>query len=271
MEHKPLDSYKTNLFYSPKCGSKLINNIINFYIYKLAYKDFTQAKPQGTSFRHSLIYKKINNEYKNILICRNPYDKAASLFFSKYIDNDYYNKFYKPRNFTEFVETLYSVYKPYCKKNIGSLEVISLEKDNRIDISHSLPQFAFYGGFKFDSIYTLENFSISSFLKEFEIYEEEALARKKIEHVGKSNILYNSFLMRDYITGIDNLYDLDYNKMVELKRYCQKNKLRPKYSELYNDSLSKKIEDIYYIDFEYLKQNGIHYDRYTNARDSCDA
>lgn len=271
MEYRPLDKYKINIFYSPKCGSKLINNIINFYIAGIRHKNFTKSKPQDSSFRHTLIYKKINSKYKNVLICRNPYDKAASLFFSKYIDNDYYNKFYKPRNFTEFVETLYSVYKPYCKKNIGSLEVINLEKDNRIDISHSLPQFSFYNGFKLHSIYTLENFNISSFLKEFEISQEEFLARKNIEHIGEKNIYHNSFLERDYISGIDSLYNLDYNKLVELKRYCKENKLKPQYSELYNNYLSEKIEEIYHIDFEYLKKNGIEYDRYTNARNSCNS
>ena len=116
MRYFIINEKKLILFWSPKCGSTTIKNmILEYYGYYLE-KDYHNAFKEKFKKSQNVINKEDiekYSKYTKILVIRNPYHRLASAFYGKYVRINSPSTFKKnnPLNcntFSDFVNILYN-------------------------------------------------------------------------------------------------------------------------------------------------------------------
>jgi len=148
------DENKIAIWWSAKCGCSTIKNI---YYNIIKNKNISHVHFEYQCFDSNKL------DYENILIIRDPYDRAVSVFMDKYINGDctYLIENIDDLTFEKFVLLLE---KKYIIYNENSTNIF-------LDSHHITPQFSEqYNNlskyciennidFKFDKIYKLEEFN----------------------------------------------------------------------------------------------------------------
>lgn len=210
---------KLLILWSPKCGCSSLKDILHRY-YKIEYID----NPHGTSLDKKLKNKRLTDNYDNykiMILYRNPYHRLVSGFINKYVDE---NKFENPPNcdcFLEFVNILY-------------------HKPELINKPHFSPQTSNIG---YDFFLSL-NQKIDIFIDTPNVnYIADLLS---VKHIHKNCSNKNN---SDKYTGNIPEYLLDYNTI-------KKHQFND-YSKFYNNDIKQLVDKIYKTDFVFFKNNNI--------------
>ena len=252
------DKNRKIIFWSFKCGCTFIRHIFyNLYL-KLNYKK-DWIKIITLLNRYNKTDKQKLLEYRKIYVCRNPYSRIVSCFIDKYINGHfsfYFNLNIKIKNIINYLLSD-SYIKPTFKEFINLVyEKFVLSRYTLLEFDHLTPQFSInYTNFKFDKIYKLEDLDNSKFLEdEFDIYDKnQDKGQDKSQDKSHKDNHNNNCSNSEYI--INNAFDLDYKKLLELK----KSKKIPNYTCFYNDDIKKKVYEIYKTDFINLLEYEIKY------------
>lgn len=210
------ENYKINVFYALKGGSRQIQN----------FWRSSNIDP------HCRNYNKL---YDNWLICRNPYDRIASVFLQRYVEGQS-THLYKPKNFCDFVNILYDQYFEYKEQVFCYKHLLKLRPT--LEEYHTLPLSSFMPPVKF-KVFKLENIIFSD--------------------ANTETNRYSTYKYKTYKTSC--LSSLEYNDLCKLKENIKITKSRPEYCCFYNKNILNKIEHVYKTDLDLLDKYKIKYDR----------
>lgn len=217
------EKHKVIFGWSAKCGCSHIKKIFLFlnntkYINNYVHIQITYGK----------LPKNIEN-YKVILIIRNPYKRIISGFLDKYKKNGSYFKDWKtnlPLTFTNFVDKL-------------------IEPNTIINKHHFTQQLS-------------EEFNdIIRTHKELIIYDIEKIDYKYIETI------FNTIIPLELINfkgGHEYKPSEILDKYVFDLLQTEYDKFKPLTKCFYNDIIKEKVYNYYKVDFEFFKEKGFIYD-----------
>lgn len=231
-----INNINLNMWWSTKCGCTFIKNLI-----------YNEIEKRNIDISTNIEYIHIEesysnglNNYKNILVVRNPISRIISSFINKFV---YYSGaitiYGNLLTFDLFVDLLYKHY--ICNQNVSF---------NHFIIHHTTPQFSeAFDGRKFDKIYCLEKFNdityFNDYLSNFNIVDNETISNSKI-HSNYNNSKKTLTITNAYLLNID-----------ELKKILET--IQISYESFLNDNNLDKLKQIYKIDYDILKEYNINY------------
>jgi len=218
------DSNKKVIFgWSAKCGCSHIKRIF-YYLTKGEENATIHKKGEINNIRH------ITDDYKIILIIRNPYEKLISGFIDKYNDKGQFRSRWDdsiPLTFENFVDELITHKYRFIDKHHFTPQCS--DDFNQLDIKHK--NIIVYDISKIDYKYI------------------ECLYGKKIPDV-----------VLNRKEGHENKKKLEDCGKIFSQLQSKYSNVRPLTENFFNDILKEKVDLFYKCDFDYFKSVGFNYD-----------
>ena len=213
----------------PKTGGSFVEKILQ----KILQKHYNTQRRLAGHYSLNMFEENIFYNYTILAVVRNPYDRLFSCYNYLVRKNWYINKFpntyiilNKPKNFIEFVNNLYELFKtnklPWMKQNKKislNSNLYNLESTSKDFLLHLYPQYIFFSDrledkkihiLKYENLDTdFEKFNNSIFYKNTLIFNEFKDLISKI-YIKKS---YNiPSIYPTLIYKIKEIYYLDFEK-----------------------------------------------------------
>ena len=229
MDYFIIEEKKLIICWSPKCGSTTIKHLIlKYYGIQIDLNETYHKKLKELSVNKKIALTDIDNynEYKIILVIRNPYHRLVSGFYGKYVREG-------------------SPYKnpPNCKCFLDFIHILSHTPD-LIDKHHFQPQCS---GDTFKMIFKMKDNINMIEMNQIEIIANELDLKYDIDDI--KNMKKNIKIYRNQ--DIKTAYLLNYQ---ELRDYVITD-----YSLFYNKEIISIVNKIYSIDFNFFISNNYNF------------